>query len=245
MWAEVVLGGLGCFAALAAVWVANSYPLPDNVADLYAQEHGLPIPPGGHPVIPTGVANPVLVLIAVALVMTLLANRRKFGRYVFAIGGNPEAAELGGINVRRTLMLTFTLMGILTAVSAAIQTARLNGATTNLGIQAELDVIAAAVIGGTSFAGGIGTIPGDPGRGRDAVAALRDAPAQRRFAYAGRRRRHRARRCRGLRLLGPTEERAMTSEPHDRGAVRRSGTLGRSGGRPRPACRSSTCGRSA
>ena len=160
MWAEVLLGALGCFAALAAVWVANSYPLPDNVADLYAQEHGLPIPPGGHPVIPTGVANPVLVLIAVALVMTLLANRRKFGRYVFAIGGNPEAAELGGINVRRTLMLTFTLMGVLTAVSAAIQTARLNGATTNLGIQAELDVIAAAVIGGTSFAGGIGTIPG-------------------------------------------------------------------------------------
>jgi D-xylose transport system permease protein len=160
MWAEVLLGGLGCFAALAAVWVANAYPLPDNVADLYAQEHGLTIPAGGHLVISTGVANPVIVLIAVALVMTLLANRRKFGRYVFAIGGNPEAAELGGINVRRTLMLTFTLMGILTAVSAAVQTARLNGATTNLGIQAELDVIAAAVIGGTSFSGGIGTIPG-------------------------------------------------------------------------------------
>ena len=57
-------------------------------------------------------------------------------------------------------MLTFALMGILAAISAAIQTARLNGATTNLGIQTELDVIAAAVIGGTSFAGGIGTIPG-------------------------------------------------------------------------------------
>jgi D-xylose transport system permease protein len=96
----------------------------------------------------------------VGILMTILANRRKFGRYVYAIGGNPEAAELGGINVRRTIMLTFTLMGVLTAVSAAIQTARLNGATTNLGIQAELEVIAAAVIGGTSFAGGIGTIPG-------------------------------------------------------------------------------------
>jgi D-xylose transport system permease protein len=57
-------------------------------------------------------------------------------------------------------MLTFVLMGMLCAVSAAIQTARLNSATTNLGIQNELDVIAAAVIGGTSFSGGIGTIPG-------------------------------------------------------------------------------------
>ena len=79
---------------------------------------------------------------------------------MYAYGGNPEAAELGGINTRRTVMLTFVLMGVLVAVSAAIQTARLNAAVTNLGVQNELDVIAAAVIGGTSFAGGIGTIPG-------------------------------------------------------------------------------------
>jgi D-xylose transport system permease protein len=57
-------------------------------------------------------------------------------------------------------MLTFVLMGVLCAVSAAIQTARLNAAVTGLGVQNELDVIAAAVIGGTSFAGGVGTIPG-------------------------------------------------------------------------------------
>ncbi len=57
-------------------------------------------------------------------------------------------------------MLTFVLMGVLCAVSAAVQTARLNAAVTNLGVQNELDVISAAVIGGTSFAGGIGTIPG-------------------------------------------------------------------------------------
>jgi D-xylose transport system permease protein len=79
---------------------------------------------------------------------------------VYAYGGNPEAAELGGINTRRTIMSTYALMGLLCGVSAAIQTARLNSATTNLGVQNELDVIAAAVIGGTSFAGGIGTIPG-------------------------------------------------------------------------------------
>jgi D-xylose transport system permease protein len=79
---------------------------------------------------------------------------------VYAYGGNPDAAELGGINTRRTVMMTFVLMGVLCAVSATIQTARLNAAVTNLGVQNELDVIAAAVIGGTSFAGGIGTIPG-------------------------------------------------------------------------------------
>ncbi len=107
-----------------------------------------------------GLAYPVLILIGVTLLMTYLARRRRFGRYVYAFGGNPEAAELGGINTRRTIMYTYVVMGMLCAVSAAIQTARLNSATTNLGIQNELDVIAAAVIGGTSFSGGIGTIPG-------------------------------------------------------------------------------------
>ena len=101
-----------------------------------------------------------MILIGVALLMTYLARRRRFGRYVYAIGGNPEAAELGGINVRRTIMFTFVLMGVLCAVSAAVQTARLNAAVTSLGVQNELDVISAAVIGGTSFSGGIGTIPG-------------------------------------------------------------------------------------
>jgi len=109
---------------------------------------------------PTGVAYPVVILIAITIGMVYLSRRRRFGRYVYAIGGNPEAAELGGINTRRTVMGTFVLMGVLCAVSAAIQTARLNSAVTNLGIQNELDVISAAVIGGTSFAGGIGTISG-------------------------------------------------------------------------------------
>src|SRR5579859_7232325 len=105
-------------------------------------------------------ATPVLIMIGVALVMTFITTRRRFGRYVFAIGGNPDAAELGGINVRRTIMGTYIVMGLLCAISAAVQTARLNAAVTNLGVQNELDVIAAAVIGGSSFSGGIGTIPG-------------------------------------------------------------------------------------
>ena len=158
-WAEGLVGAVSCGIVLAVVWVANSYPLPVNVAIAYAEEHGISVPPGGL-FIPTGVAFPVVLMLIVTLVVTFLATRRRFGRYVYAIGGNPDAASLAGINVRRTIMLTFALMGALAAISAAVQTARLNAAVTNLGIQNELDVISAAVIGGTSFSGGIGTVPG-------------------------------------------------------------------------------------
>jgi D-xylose transport system permease protein len=157
LWAEVVVGVIGCGVVLAVVNLANSYTWPPALAAQWAKETGNAIPPGG---IPTGIAIPVVIMLLVGLVMTYLATRRRFGRYVYAIGGNPDAAELGGINVRATIMKTFILMGVLAAISAAVQTARLNSAVTNLGVQNELDVIAAAVIGGTSFAGGIGTIPG-------------------------------------------------------------------------------------
>jgi D-xylose transport system permease protein len=159
MWAEIPLGVVLCAAVLGAVWVANSYPWPEALAAQYAAQNGITVPPDGL-VIPTGIAIPVLIMIGVTIVMTYLATRRRFGRNVFAMGGNPEAARLGGINTRRTLIYTFGLMGLLCGISAAIQTARLNAAVTGLGVQNELDVISAAVIGGTSFAGGIGTIPG-------------------------------------------------------------------------------------
>jgi D-xylose transport system permease protein len=92
--------------------------------------------------------------------MTFIARRVRFGRYIYAIGGNPDAAELAGINTRRTIMKSFIVIGVLCAVSAAIAAARLQSATLDVGSDYELYVIAAAVIGGTSFAGGIGTIPG-------------------------------------------------------------------------------------
>ena len=159
MWVERGIAALGCAAVVAAAYVANHYYWPEQLARQRAIQRGQEYPPGGlH--IPTGIAYPVVLLIAVTLLMTYLARRRRFGRYVYAIGGNPVAAELGGINTRRTIMLTFTLMGVLCALSAAVQTARLNAAVTNLGVTNELDVIAASVIGGTSFAGGVGTIPG-------------------------------------------------------------------------------------
>jgi D-xylose transport system permease protein len=141
------------------VWVANAYPWPSALAQQYAEANGIEVPAGGL-VIPTGIAYPVLIMIGVAILMTHLAERRRFGRNVYAIGGNPQAAELSGINTKRTIMLVFAVMGLLAGVSAIVQTARLNAAVTGLGVTNELDVISAAVIGGTSFAGGIGTIPG-------------------------------------------------------------------------------------
>jgi D-xylose transport system permease protein len=149
LWAEIALGVLYCAVILGAVAYLNRYYLPP----LVAADRG-----GGN--IPFGLAIPVLIIIGVTLVMTFVATRLRFGRYVFAIGGNPEAAELAGIKTRATIMWTFIVMGILVALAAAVQTARLNAAVSALGTSAELYVIAAAVIGGTSFAGGVGTISG-------------------------------------------------------------------------------------
>ena len=107
-----------------------------------------------------GIAIPVLIAIGVGIAVTFLATRTRFGRYVYAIGGNPEAAELAGVNTRRVIVKVFMLMGLLAAISGAVSIARLNAATNAEGTLAELLVIAAAVIGGTSLAGGVGTVPG-------------------------------------------------------------------------------------
>lgn len=110
--------------------------------------------------IPRGIPVPVLILISVVIVMNVISKMTRFGRYVFAIGGNPEAAELSGINVKKTTMMIFVLMGVLCAIAAVITTARLNAGANSMGMMAELSVIAAAVIGGTSLAGGIGSVTG-------------------------------------------------------------------------------------
>jgi D-xylose transport system permease protein len=158
-WAEAVIAALACGAVIGAVLVANAYPIPRGVARRMAEAQGLDWPEGGL-FIAHGLALPVLIAIGVGIAMTVLATRTRFGRYVFAIGGNPEAAELSGVNTRRTLMLVFGMMGALCGIAACIATARLNAATNAAGSLDELYVIAAAVIGGTSLAGGAGTIAG-------------------------------------------------------------------------------------
>jgi D-xylose transport system permease protein len=159
LWADVALMILGPVIVLGGVYVLNQYNLPEALAMNYAEENNLEWPPGGLE-IPFGIANPVLIAIGTALVMTFIATRRRFGRFVYSIGGNPEAATLAGIKTKRTVALTFMLMGMLVGLAAAVQVARLNSATSGLGVLQELYVIAAAVIGGTSLAGGIGTIFG-------------------------------------------------------------------------------------
>ncbi len=159
MWAEAMLAILGSAAVLGLAWFANNAFWPKGLVEKYVKEHGITEPAGGL-LIPTGFPFPIVLLIGVTLVMTLLATRRRFGRYVYAYGGNPDAAELAGINTRLTILKTYVVMGILCALAAAIASARLNGATLDIGVSYELYVIAAAVVGGTSFAGGIGTIPG-------------------------------------------------------------------------------------
>src|SRR5690606_41479467 len=99
VWAEAFLAAIGCAAILGAVWVANSYPWPAGIVRRYAEEHGIAVPEGGL-FIAHGIAIPVLIAVGAGIVMTFIAQRTRFGRYVFAIGGNPEAAELAGINTR-------------------------------------------------------------------------------------------------------------------------------------------------
>lgn len=158
MWATAAMMAIGSGGVIGAVWVLNSYYLPDNLARQVAAERGIQYTEGMQ--IPLGISYPVLIAVGVMLVMGFIANNRKFGRYVYSIGGNPEAAELAGINTRWTIVKSFIVMGILVGVAAAVSIARLNAATSGLGTTAELYVIAAAVIGGTSFTGGIGTVSG-------------------------------------------------------------------------------------
>lgn len=158
MWAEYFIGILSAAIVLGATYVMNNYFWPKGIVKEYATKNNLD--PAMLIDIGHGWAIPVLIALFVVLAMTFVTTRTKFGRYVFAMGGNPEAADLAGINTRRLTMMIFSLMGFLVGVSACISSARLKASTVALGQFDELYVIAAAVIGGTSLAGGSGTIYG-------------------------------------------------------------------------------------
>jgi D-xylose transport system permease protein len=107
-----------------------------------------------------GIPVPVLILAALTVIMHFASVGTKWGRHVYAIGGNRDAAFLSGINDRLTILSVFILMGLLTAVGGLILTARVGSASPDAGQLLELDAIASCVIGGTSLMGGKGTIPG-------------------------------------------------------------------------------------
>ena len=141
LWVQLFFLAIGIALVCGFVMVMNAYYKPRTE-------------------IPRGIPVPVLIMICVAVGMSLLAKITRFGRYVFAIGGNPEAAELSGIAVKKITTFVFMVMGLLCSVAGVITTARLNAGANSMGTMAELNVIAAAVIGGTSLAGGQGTIYG-------------------------------------------------------------------------------------
>jgi D-xylose transport system permease protein len=107
-----------------------------------------------------GIPFPIIFVIALALIFSFIATKTTFGRHVYAIGGNAEAARLSGINIQRHTMMLFVFTGLLSAIAALVLTARLSSATISAGQMYELDAIAACVIGGTSLMGGSGTIIG-------------------------------------------------------------------------------------
>jgi D-xylose transport system permease protein len=107
-----------------------------------------------------GIPVPVLIWAVVVLGLAFVVKHTRFGRYVYAIGGNPEAALLAGIPVRRVLLQLFALLALLVTVAAVVAVSRLNAGTNSLGTNMELYVIAAAVIGGVALSGGSGTVLG-------------------------------------------------------------------------------------
>jgi len=107
-----------------------------------------------------GIPVPVWVSLVVILAALVLTKKMSIGRYIYAIGGNENAARLSGININKIKIIVYGLAGVLAAVGGLIVTARLDSAQPNAGISYELDAIAAVVIGGTSLAGGRGSIWG-------------------------------------------------------------------------------------
>jgi ribose/xylose/arabinose/galactoside ABC-type transport system permease subunit len=103
---------------------------------------------------------PILILLGITILAYLILHWTRFGRYVYSVGGNVGAAKASGVNVFWTQASTYIISGFCAGVAGIIMTARINAAQPNIGIGYETDAIAACVIGGTSFAGGISTIPG-------------------------------------------------------------------------------------
>jgi D-xylose transport system permease protein len=108
-----------------------------------------------------GMPLPVIIMLVVTVVLTILAERTTFGRCIYAIGGNLDAAKYSGIKVNKNLVIIYTIHGVVVSIAGLILAARLNAGTTTVSnMNLELDAIAAAVIGGTSMTGGVGKVAG-------------------------------------------------------------------------------------
>ncbi|MEM9206714.1 MAG: sugar ABC transporter permease [Pseudomonadota bacterium] len=158
VWADALLSLIVVAAIAGFVYILNSYEIPVRRLERMFEARGEVMPEGF--VAGYGIPISVLLLIAITVAMTVVAKRTRFGRYIFATGGNPDAASLSGIDTRMLTVKVFALMGALCAISAVVASARLANHSNDIGTLDELRVIAAAVIGGTALAGGVGTIYG-------------------------------------------------------------------------------------
>lgn len=138
---DLAIAGFFCVVILGFVAVMCAYQIPSKQA-------------------PQGIPNPVLIWAVVVGFIAFIINRTSFGRYIYAIGGNPEAATLVGIPVKWVTLKTFLLLGFMTTIAAMVAISRLNAGTASLGTGMELYAIAAAVIGGVALAGGSGSVLG-------------------------------------------------------------------------------------
>jgi len=107
-----------------------------------------------------GLSWTLVVVLVVVVIYNFITTQTTLGRHIYAVGGNPEAAELSGINVKKVIYLVFGSMGMLAGLSGILFASRLQSATTTAGSLFELDAIAAAYVGGTSAAGGVGKVVG-------------------------------------------------------------------------------------
>ncbi len=158
VWAEALVAVVIAATILGFVAILNDYEKPTRIVQRAFEARGEVMPEGYTEAY--GIPYSVLILIAVAIVMTVVATRTRLGRYIFAAGGNPEATSLAGVDIRFLTVKVFAIMGALCAISAVVASARLTFHTNDIGTLDELRVIAAAVIGGTALSGGIGTIHG-------------------------------------------------------------------------------------
>jgi D-xylose transport system permease protein len=158
----VAIGGALCLMALSRHWVemrrhgAELMALGLRVAGIAVATGLMLWIIGGYQGLPAA----IVWVIAVGAILTFVAAKTKFGRNAFMIGANREAARLAGINVRRHILVGFMLMGVLAGVGGVLLDARLASSSPSATAYLELNAIAAAVIGGTSLMGGVGSIPG-------------------------------------------------------------------------------------
>jgi D-xylose transport system permease protein len=138
-WLELPKSIIAVIGVVAFVWVMNSY-------EINGIFFGVPVP--------------VLIFVSIALIGTFVTTSTVFGRYLYAIGGNPDAARLSGINNKRNILKVYALLGAFTGIAALIFTARVGSAAPDAGTLKELDAIAACVIGGASLMGGRGSVFG-------------------------------------------------------------------------------------